>query len=189
MGLHTGLLGPWGVRGEQQICTKTLTGVCSVICSPLEQHSERDSTDKAVPLAPETLGAAGTWQHVANILSATSVANVSGHQVPEVNANLQVSAACSSLQTKIPCAGICLNQNFPSSCPKAWARCSAGASLPTPFQPAPADLPWPSLVPESPATCSRSLWAEMANTALVCLCSPACQTQLCEASSQGRGWH
>lgn len=91
LGLHTGLLGPWGVRGEQQICTKTLTCVCSVICSPLEQHSERDSTDKAVPLAPETHGAAGTWQHVANILSATSMANVLGDKIPVVNANLQVS--------------------------------------------------------------------------------------------------
>lgn len=99
-GLHTALLGPWGLRGEQQICTKTLTGVCSVICSPPEQHSERDSTDKAVPLAPETHGAAGTWQYVTNVLSATGMANVLGHQVPVVHTNLQVSAACSSLQTK-----------------------------------------------------------------------------------------
>lgn len=92
-----------GVRGEQQICTKTLTGVCSVICSPLEQHSGRDSTAKAVPLTPESHSAAGTWQHVANVLSATSVANVLGHQVPVVNTNLQASAACSSLQTKTLC--------------------------------------------------------------------------------------
>lgn len=104
--LHTGLLEPWGLRGEQQICTKTLAGVCSVICSPLEKHSERDSTDKAVPLAPETHGAAGTWQHVTNVLSATTMANVLGHQIPVVNTNLRVSAACSSLQTKTLCWGL-----------------------------------------------------------------------------------
>lgn len=93
--------GALGSQGEQQICTKTLTGVCSVICSPLEQHSERDSTAKAVPLAPDTrccwhLAACGKHSQCHGMATCWVTRSSGGHKP-------QVSAACSSLQTKTLC--------------------------------------------------------------------------------------
>lgn len=40
-------------EGEKEICTETLSVICSAMCSPIEQHSERGGTNEAVPPAPE----------------------------------------------------------------------------------------------------------------------------------------
>lgn len=40
-------------EGEKEICTKPLTVLCSVICSPLGEGGESGGREQAVPPAPE----------------------------------------------------------------------------------------------------------------------------------------